>query len=148
MTLINLRREPIRSCLVKELKNEKYWDTWWILKVIEIYKISRCRKFLQEINWGIFLNVLLWLVLQTLNRCDTFDAVVSFLFATGTQHRSRRRARSFPPIHLCNLCAGGKGTVTYWDKCWCSNSGGYWKIETKIASRTCVTIRECFFVVL
>ncbi|XP_066027723.1 uncharacterized protein [Pocillopora verrucosa] len=62
----------------------------------------------------------------------------------GTQHRSRRNARSFPPIHPCNLCAGGKGTVTYWDKCWCSNIGGYWKIETKIASRTCVTIRECF----
>ena len=76
--------------------------------------------------------------------CDTFNAVVSFLSTTGTQHRSRRNARSFPPIHPCNLCAGGKGTVTYWDKCWCSNSGGYWKIETKIASRTCVTIRECF----
>ena len=59
LTFINLRREPIRSCLVKELKNEKYWDTWWILKVIEISKISRCRKFLQEINWGISLNVLL-----------------------------------------------------------------------------------------
>ena len=85
------------------------------------------------------------LVLQTLNRCDTFNAVVSFLFATGTQPRSGRRARSFPPIHPCNLCAGVKGTVTYWDKCWCSNSGGYWKIETKIASHTCVTIRECFW---
>ena len=84
------------------------------------------------------------LVFQTLNGCDPFNAVVSFLFATGTQHRSRRHARSFSPIHSCNLCAGGKGTVTYWDKCWCSNIGGYWKIETKIASRTCVTIRECF----
>ncbi|XP_058953007.2 uncharacterized protein [Pocillopora verrucosa] len=62
----------------------------------------------------------------------------------GTHHRSRRNARSFPPIHPCNLCAGGKGTVTYWDKCWCSNIGGYWKIETKIASRTCITIQECF----
>ena len=58
------------------------------------------------------------LVSQTLNCCDTFNAVVSFLLTTGTQHRSRRHAGSFPPIHPCNLCAGGKGTVTYWDKCW------------------------------
>ena len=84
------------------------------------------------------------LVSQTLNCCDTSNAVVSFLSTTGTHHRSRRNARSFPPIHPCNLCPGGKGTVTYWDKCWCSNIGGYWKIETKIASRTCITIQECF----
>ncbi|CAH3164492.1 unnamed protein product, partial [Pocillopora meandrina] len=59
----------------------------------------------------------------------------------GTQHRSRRHARSFPPIHPCNLCAGGKGTVTYWDKCWCSFRGGYWRIQKRVVSRICVTIR-------
>lgn len=59
----------------------------------------------------------------------------------GTQHRSRRHARSFPPIHPCNLCAGGKGTVTYWDKCWCSYRGGYWRIQKRLVSRICVTIR-------
>ena len=59
VTFINLGREPKPNCSLKELKNEKYIDIWWILKVIEIYKISRCRKFLYEINWGISLNVLL-----------------------------------------------------------------------------------------
>ena len=54
-----------------------------------------------------------------------------FLLTTGTQHRSRRHVRSFPPIHPSNLCPGGKGTVTYWDKCWCSYRGGYWRIKKK-----------------
>ena len=81
------------------------------------------------------------LVSQTLNCCDTFNAFVSFLLTTGTQHRSRRHAGSFPLIHPCNLCTGGKGTVTYWDKCWCSNRGGYWRIQKRVVSRICVTIR-------
>ena len=59
VTFINLGREPKPNCSLKELKNAKYIDIWWILKVIEIYKISRCRKFLHEINWSISLNVLL-----------------------------------------------------------------------------------------
>ena len=59
VTFINLGREPKPNCSLKELKNAKHIDIWWILKVIEIYKISRCRKFLYEINWGISLNVLL-----------------------------------------------------------------------------------------
>ena len=59
MTFISIWREPKPSCSLKELKNEKYLDIWWILKVIEISKMSRCRKFLQEINRGISLNILL-----------------------------------------------------------------------------------------
>ena len=119
----------------------KYIDIWRILKVIKISKISGCRTFLQKINGGISLNV--FHLLRKLH-CDTLNAVVSFLLTTGTQHRSRRHARSFPPIHPCNLCAGGKGTVTYWDKCWCSYRGGYWRIQKRVVSRICVTIRRCY----
>ena len=68
-----------------------------------------------------------------------------FLLTTGTQHRSRRHVRSFPPMHPSNLCPGGKGTVTYWDKCWCSYKGGYWRIKKRVVSRICVTIRRCYW---
>ena len=119
MTFINFWSEPIPSCSLFL----KYQDV-----------VNSSRKIMECFA----------LVSQTLNCCDTFNAVVSFLLTTGTQHRSRRHARSFPPIHPCNLCAGGKGTVTYWDKCWCSYRGGYWRIQKRVVSRICVTIRRCY----
>ena len=120
---------------MKEIKNEKYIDTWRILNVIEI-----SGKYLDVVSscWK-----LIAFVLQTSNCCDTFNAVVSFLFTTGTQQRSRRHAGSYPSIHPNRLCAGGKGTVTYWDKYWCSYRGGYWRRQIKISGRVSITIRVC-----
>lgn len=72
------------------------------------------------------------------------DSMTSTRIETeGTQHRSRRQARSFPSIHPCVLCAGGKGRVTYSDRCWCSLRGGYWRKQTKLAARLCITVRTC-----
>lgn len=61
----------------------------------------------------------------------------------GTQQRSRRHAGSYPSIHPNRLCAGGKGTVTYWDRYWCSYRGGYWRRQIKISGRVSITIRVC-----
>lgn len=72
------------------------------------------------------------------------DSMTSTRIETeGTQHRSRRHAASLPPIHPCNLCAGGKGSVTYSDRCWCSLRGGYWRKQTKVVAVLCRTIRYC-----
>ena len=78
MTFISIWREPKPSCSLKELKNEKYLDIWWILKVIEILKyldfVSSCRKLIEVFLWIFFF------VLKLTNCCGTFNAIVSFLF--------------------------------------------------------------------